>query len=126
MIEHPSGYGYLPKPAPPANDRTPLPSERVIVAAPMSFAGSAQRIWLLIQYGPAGGGLGAGALMLLLYAGVILAIAMAWMIVLCWYCMFGLLVVPYRIIRRGQRKRKREELRHRETLAAIERGRYRP
>ena len=32
---------------------------------------------------------------------------------------FGLLVVPYRLIRRGQRKRKIEALRQRELLAAI-------
>jgi hypothetical protein len=121
MIEHPSGYGYLPEPAAPADDRTPLPSERVIVAAPMSFAGSAQRIRLLTRYGPTGGGLDAGLLKLLLYTGVILGIVIAWTVVLAWYFMFGLLLVPYRIIRRGQRKRRRDELRHREMLNAIER-----
>lgn len=48
------------------------------------------------------------------------------MLVLYWYLLFGLLLVPYRIIRRGQRKRRREELRHREMLAAIEAQRRQP
>jgi hypothetical protein len=42
-------------------------------------------------------------------------IVLAWAVVL-WYGIFGLLVIPYRVIRRGQRKRKME-LRHRELLA---------
>jgi hypothetical protein len=33
---------------------------------------------------------------------------------------FGLLVVPYRLIRRGSRKRKRQGYQHREMLAAIQ------
>jgi hypothetical protein len=69
---------------------------------------------------------GMAALRGLTITAVIFAIVMAWMTILCWYAMFGLLVVPYRLLRRGQRKRKREELRHRETLAALERGRYQP
>lgn len=101
-----------------------LRSERVVIAAPMSFSGSAQRFWKLTPY-PAGGGWAAAARALTIVA-VILLIVMAWMIILCWYAIFGLLVVPYRLLRRGQRKRRRDELQHRETLAAIERGRYQP
>ena len=43
----------------------------------------------------------------------------AWLFVTSWYLFFGIFLVPYRLIRRGQRKRKREALQHRETLAAI-------
>jgi hypothetical protein len=94
----------------------PAPSHRksatVVVAAPMSFAGSAQRIWLLAR-GRAGWALaGLGTLAVLL-------IVIAWAAVLCWYLLFGLLLVPYRLVRRGQRKQKLAQLRHEETLRAI-------
>jgi hypothetical protein len=91
-----------------------LASEHVVVAAPMSFAGSAARIWKLTGLTPNPYGrvaLGIGAIVL---------ISFAWTFVLSWYLFFGLLLVPYRLIRRGQRKSKREALMHREQLAAIE------
>lgn len=91
-----------------------LSSERVIVAAPMSFAGSAQRIWRLTERS-------AGLLKAALGTFAVVTIVMVWMLVLCWYLMFGLLLVPYRVVRRGQRKSKRQALQHREMLTAIER-----
>ncbi len=90
-----------------------LESEKVVVAAPLSFAGSAARVWKLTgmsEHPAARLGFGLVAISL---------IAFAWMVVLSWYVMFGLLLVPYRLIRRGQRRRKREALMHREQLAAI-------
>jgi uncharacterized membrane-anchored protein len=80
----------------------------------MSFAGSAARTWRLT-------GLTAqpGARVALGVLSVIL-IALAWVIVLAWYVLWGVFLVPYRLIRRGSRKRKREALQHREQLAAIE------
>jgi hypothetical protein len=92
-----------------------LESERVIVAAPMSFAGSAQRIWRMT-------GQSAGWAKAALGTLAVFIILLAWMLVLCWYLFFGLLLVPYRIIRRGQRKGKKQALQHREMLAAIERN----
>jgi hypothetical protein len=127
MIEHPSGYGHVPEPARPANDRTPLPSERVVLAAPMSFTGSAQRIWPLAdRFAPACPGWRAGTLTALLYTGTLLAMIIAWAVILCWYFLWGIWLIPYRVIRRGQRKRRRDELRHREMLAAIEAQRKQP
>src|SRR3954469_1383102 len=78
-----------------------LESEKVVVAAPLSFAGSAARIWKLtgVSSHPAARvALGLVAMVL---------IVCAWTVVLSWYCFFGLLLVPYRLIRRGQRKDKR-------------------
>jgi hypothetical protein len=91
-----------------------LQSEKVVIAAPLSYAGSAARIWKLT-------GLSANvwariALALL----AILQITGAWSVVTAWYMTFGLLVVPFRLIRRGQRKNKRNSLQHREMLAAIQ------
>lgn len=82
----------------------PLASERVIIEAPMSFTGSAKRIWRLSSL--------AWVRALL----VVLVIPLAWTVVLVWYCTFGLALVPYRLIRRSSRKQKRDELRHRELV----------
>jgi hypothetical protein len=43
-----------------------------------------------------------------------------WTFILGWYGCFGLLLLPYRLLRRGARKREAEALRHRELLAAVE------
>ena len=99
------------KPAQPA----PLASEEVVLAAPASYSGSAQRIWKLTRMGPQD-----GPLRWAIITGVITLIGLVWILVSCWYLIFGLFVIPYRLIRRGQRKRKMEELRHREQLGAIE------
>jgi hypothetical protein len=89
-----------------------LQSEQVVVEAPMSFAGSAKRIWKLtdqenqwVRY-----------LMMVL---AVTLIAIAWTLVLVWYCTFGLLLVPYRLMRRGSRKSKKQALQHRENLEAL-------
>lgn len=89
--------------------RTSLPSERVIVSAPMSFAGSTQRLWRLTR---ADGAVARATLVAL----ALVVIPVAWVVVLCWYVLFGLLLVPYRLLRRGARKRRREALMHRERL----------
>lgn len=110
----PQGYprhGYPPQqPARPAR----LDSEEVVLSAPMSFTGSAQRLWKLTRSSPANVWASAA-----IYTGVILLIGVMWMAVLCWYFIFGLWLVPYRLIRRGQRKRRMEELRHREMLTMM-------
>lgn len=93
-----------------------LESERVVVSAPLSFAGSARRI--------ANVGWGDRTLLVRLLVGwwaVPIAVGMAWGAVVCWYLIFGIFVVPSRLVRRGSRKRRREEARHRETLDAARR-----
>jgi hypothetical protein len=42
---------------------------------------------------------------------VVILIVFAWVMVTMWYLTWGLLLVPYRLARRGARKRKVEELR---------------
>jgi ABC-type transport system involved in cytochrome bd biosynthesis fused ATPase/permease subunit len=79
----------------------------------MSFAGSAQRIWKLTKMSDA-----TPALIALSITAVVL-IGVAWAFVLGWYMVFGLLLVPYRLIRRGQRKNKRDNMRHQELLQAM-------
>jgi hypothetical protein len=104
-----------PVAAQPANPAysAQLESEKVVVSAPLSFHGSAARIWKITQR--ATGGAQAA-----LVALAVVLIALAWTFVLGWYAAWGLWLVPYRLIRRGSRKRKLDGLQHREMMAAIQ------
>jgi hypothetical protein len=91
-----------------------LASEDVIISAPMSYAGSAQRIMRLRRRATTDSERAA------LTAVAVSAVGIAWVLVTVWYLMWGLLLVPYRLHRRGARKRRAEALRHRELLAALQ------
>ncbi len=88
---------------------THLVSEDVVVSAPASFAGSSQRIWRITRNHS--GWPAAGFVTL-----AIVAVLLAWTLVLSWYLVFGLLLVPYRLVRRGQRKQKLAQIRHQEMM----------
>jgi hypothetical protein len=107
----PQGSGL---PAERASRPAPLASERVIINAPMSFAGAAQRAW---RIGDHATGTPRWAVVALIIVPII---AIWWSAVLAWYFVFGIFLVPYRLLRRGARKRKAEALRHREMLSAID------
>jgi hypothetical protein len=90
-------------------------SENVVIQAPMSFAGSAGRVWKLTRVGnPA-------LRWALAIPAALMLLVFAWFLVAGWYLLFGLLLVPYRLVRRGSRKRKRDALRHRELLESAAR-----
>ena len=91
-----------------------LASEDVIINAPMSYAGSAQRIMRIRRHADGGGKLAAVTLF------AVVLILVVWTFVTAWYLTWGLLLVPYRLLRRGARKRKAEALRHRELLGTIQ------
>jgi hypothetical protein len=91
-----------------------LASEDVIFSAPMSYVGSAQRIMRLRRRARGESELAA------LTAAAVITVAVAWVFVTVWYLMWGLLLVPYRLHRRGARRRRAEALRHRELLAALQ------
>lgn len=82
----------------------------------MSFTGSAQRIWKLTRL-PLAETTGPHVALAVV---ALLLIGLAWTVVLSWYLTFGLLLVPYRVLRRGSRKRKRQSLQHRELLATMQ------
>jgi hypothetical protein len=90
-------------------------SEDVIINAPMSFAGAAQRSFRLrrVTFNPP---LVANILMTTLAISLVMV---WWAAVAGWYVAFGLLLVPYRLLRRGSRKRKQEARRHREMMEAL-------
>ena len=90
-----------------------LASEDVIINAPMSYAGSAQRIMRLRRRA-------SGGSQLCTTGVAILFVVVAWALVTAWYCTWGLLLIPYRLLRRGSRKRKAEAIRHRELLGTIQ------
>jgi hypothetical protein len=96
-------------------------SERVIINSPMSFAGSAQRFSRLVPWGDR-------HVSLRIAGWVVAALAMTvwWAVIVVWYAvsigLFWFLTIPYRLLRRGARQRKAQALRHRETLAALERS----
>ncbi|MGB3009297.1 MAG: hypothetical protein WBB33_02995 [Candidatus Saccharimonadales bacterium] len=97
-----------------------LASEKVIVPAPLSFSGSAQRIWKITNVENP---IAKIALALL----AITLIACAWMFVLCWYfvmyVLFGVFFFIFRLFTRSRRKSKQDKLRHREVINAIARHR---
>jgi hypothetical protein len=97
-------------PQPPAR----LASEEVIINAPMSYAGSAQRIVRLRRRAHNTG------LKIAITILVVVLVILVWVIVTAWYLLWGLWLVPYRILRRGARKRKAEALRHRELMGTIQ------
>jgi hypothetical protein len=118
-----------------------LRSEQVVVSAPMSLHGSSVRLWKLTRparslwrsSGAVGRELHPAARVALLaftytlaamavttiYVGVAAAIAVAWVAIGCWYLLFGLFLVPYRMMRRSSRNKKVRGLQHRELLDAV-------
>lgn len=96
-----------------------LQSEKIILASPLSFIGSAKRIWHIAET--------SGALKIVAIPMAIILIVFAWVIVSIWYVIiyiiFGVLFVPYRLLRRSGRKQKQEKLRHREILDTIAKNR---
>ena len=89
-----------------------LASERVVLSAPLSYAGSAQRIWKFTDQENS-------TIRVVLAVAAVALILFAWSFVTVWYLTFGLLLVPYRLIRRGNRKEKVRRLQHREQLEAL-------
>lgn len=106
-------YGYT-------KNMDELKSEKIVLSSPLSFIGSARRIWKLTNVDNI-------AMRLLLIPVTVVLILCAWMFVAFWYfiiyILFGILFIPYRLLRRSSRKQKQERLRHREVLDAIKNNR---
>lgn len=97
-----------------------LASEKVVISAPTSFSGSAARIWKLTK---SNNELLKWSLLVPIALGLIF---MAWSFVAIWYIiifgLFGIFVIPFRLLTRSGRKRKRNALQHRELLEVIRDG----
>lgn len=71
-----------------------------IVSSPLSFSGSARRLWRPVSRASSPAAKwGIGAL-------VVLALMLVWTFILAWYLLWGIFLVPWRLIRRGQRRDK--------------------
>ena len=94
-----------------------LASEKVVASAPTSFSGSAARIWKMTDSD------NTVIKWLLLVPIALCLIFMAWSLVAIWYViifgLFGIFVIPFRLLTRSSRNRKRSKLQHRELLEAI-------
>jgi hypothetical protein len=97
-------------PQPPAR----LASEDVIINAPMSYAGSAQRIFRLRRRAHSDSAKAAVTVLAIVF------VLLAWAVITVWYLVWGIWLIPYRFLRRGARKRKAEALRHRELMGTIQ------
>ncbi len=95
-------------------------SEKIIISSPLSFSGSAKRIWKITD-------VDSPAVKMLLSLVAAALILFAWIFVAFWYVLiyvvFGILFIPYRLLRRSSRKQKQAKLRHREVLEVIEKKR---
>jgi hypothetical protein len=67
-----------------------LEGDRLVVSLPMSLAGSSERIWKLISPG--------NDIMLAVAAAVL--VGLTWCVVLCWYVIWAVFLLPYRLITR--------------------------
>jgi hypothetical protein len=104
-------------PAPPPAPAAPakLASEEVIVQAPMSYTGSLKRISRMTQPWPPA----------LRIVSVVVMVAIAWYLITVWYILWGIFLVPWRLLRRHERNEKRRMLQHRETLEAMQKAQQR-
>ena len=91
-----------------------MDAKRTVIAAPMSYAGAVGRTLNLLWHDRPP---------VVKYAlglwGIPVMLVLWWLAISAWYFFFGLLLAPYRLVRRGSRKRKREARMHDETLRAI-------
>lgn len=94
-----------------------MASKKPVVSAPMSFNGSYLRTVNALWHGQSSSfQLAFGWWMILL------VLSFWWTAIITWYLVFGILLIPYRLIRRGGRKRTIEQKRHEEMLEALREG----
>jgi C4-dicarboxylate-specific signal transduction histidine kinase len=98
-----------------------LPSERVVLSSPLSFSGSARRIWRLRMHPEATWKRRVVNVLAATLIGIV------WILIAVWYTlMLTVLLIPFliwRFHRRNVRKDRAEKLRHREILDHQEEGR---
>ena len=122
-------------PVPRRQDRTPAmwqpaprrESDEIVLSSPMSFVGSAQRIWRAFATIPANivAPWPRRIVTALVVALDLTLITLVWTFLLGWYVLafgvFGFLVIPWRFHQRSQRRALQEQIRLRETIEAAQR-----
>lgn len=89
-------------------------SEQYVVEAPFSFTGATKRIWPLTKRSD-----NENIRNFVLIPGVIILLWVVYSAILMWYVIFGIFLIPYRLIRRSYRKHELENIRHREIVEAL-------
>ena len=96
-----------------------LASSRVVVASPMSFAGAYGRTMNLFWRDRP-----TWAKAAIAWWAIPLMLALWWSFIIVWYILafavFGIFVIPWRLLRRGSRNRKRQDLQHREMMEVLQ------
>ncbi len=82
-------------------------SNKYTVQSPMSYIGSTRRLWMI-----------SNNTIYRIFAATIL-IPTAWCFITAWYMLFGILLIPYRIIRRSNRKNKLARIQHDELMEML-------
>jgi hypothetical protein len=90
-----------------------LTSERIAVAPPMSYAGAAERSWLLLRR------IGPLSLKILVAVPVTVFVLGWWTVITLWGFAGGVLAVPSRLARVGSAKRSVASVQHRDLLGVI-------
>ncbi len=94
--------------------RPTLGSEEIILDAPMSFTGLTKRTLRFSRQHA----LAHWWSKTLATTGLTIWLTLAYILILCWYVVFGLWLVPYRLIRRSQRHDEQRRRQHAELLAS--------
>jgi hypothetical protein len=89
-LKAPPAPPVVPAQRVPGHDASKLEDDRVVVSVPMSLGRSAERIWNVISRRND----------IVLAIAAVMLIGLAWCVVLCWYVIWGILLVPYRLITR--------------------------
>jgi hypothetical protein len=95
-------------------DSTKLESESIIVEAPFSFTGATKRIWRVVENTE-----DPRIKAFVVIPIVVMTLMVVYAGIVMWYIMFGLLLVPFRLIRRSQRNKKLQKAQHKEMLEVM-------
>lgn len=87
-------------------------STQMVLSAPMSFVGAGARMRRLFKRL-------SWKKKLLAYVPFVMILTLWWTFIMSWYVVFGMLVVPYRLFRRGHRRRRMEDQRQYELIEAM-------
>lgn len=93
-----------------------LKSEQMVVSSPMSFSGATKRIINITKVN------NVFAKWFLAVPIAVILLLFMYVVIAAWYACFGILVVPWRILRRGQRKSKKTTQQHREVMDSIQKN----
>lgn len=96
-------------------DNDTLDSEKVILESPMSFTGATKRIWPEMM----DKNVNKYVKWLLLFPMTLFVLYIVYAVIFTWYMIFGLLLLPFRLMMRSSRNKKKQEMQHRELLQSL-------